>query len=234
MLRRYGEACTEAARGLALAPGNLDLIEDAVLGRLGQGDLTGAQALLDAAPPTLDRGALVAYVANYDDLYWMLNDADRALTLTLPPSAFDDDRAAWGIVRAEIYWLAGNTARAHVYADSARIAGVDQLRGAPNDAQRHVFLGLALAYLGQREAALQEEERGLALARATGDLSTIPYLEHVALRLDLALGERERALDKLEPLLHEQYWLSPAWLKIDPTFAPLHGNPRFERLVSGS
>jgi len=29
------------------------------------------------------------------------------------------------------------------------------------------------------------------------------------------------------------YYLSPGWLRIDPTFAPLKGNPRFERLISG-
>jgi hypothetical protein len=29
------------------------------------------------------------------------------------------------------------------------------------------------------------------------------------------------------------YYLSPAWLRIDPAFAPLKGNPRFERLIVG-
>jgi hypothetical protein len=45
------------------------------------------------------------------------------------------------------------------------------------------------------------------------------------------VGEHERALDQLEPLLNIPYYLSPGWLRVDPTFAALRGNPRFERLV---
>jgi hypothetical protein len=29
------------------------------------------------------------------------------------------------------------------------------------------------------------------------------------------------------------YHLSPGWLRIDPAFAPLKGNPRFEKLAAG-
>jgi hypothetical protein len=50
----------------------------------------------------------------------------------------------------------------------------------------------------------------------------------------LAAGEKEKALDLLEPLLKIPYYLSPAWIKIDPNFASLHGNPRFEKLIAGS
>jgi hypothetical protein len=51
-------------------------------------------------------------------------------------------------------------------------------------------------------------------------------------RIYLLVGEREKALDQLEPLLKMPYYLSPGWLRIDPTFAPLKGNARFERLVA--
>ena len=53
------------------------------------------------------------------------------------------------------------------------------------------------------------------------------------MRTYLLVGEPEKALDRLEPLLKIPYYLSPGWLRIDPTFAPLMGNPRFEKLVAG-
>ena len=45
-------------------------------------------------------------------------------------------------------------------------------------------------------------------------------------------GAPEKALDVIEPLLKIPGYLTPAWLRIDPTYAPLKGNPRFERLIA--
>ena len=53
------------------------------------------------------------------------------------------------------------------------------------------------------------------------------------IRTYLETNEPEKALGHLETLLRLTYMLTPAWLKIDPNFASLRGNPRFERLVSG-
>ena len=81
---------------------------------------------------------------------------------------------------------------------------------------------------------MREGERAVALARIkdVGSL-TQAYVQHQLVRIYLLAGEPEKALDRLEPLLKIPYYLSTGWLEIDPTFAPLRDNPRFERLVSG-
>lgn len=52
-------------------------------------------------------------------------------------------------------------------------------------------------------------------------------------RVYLMVGEPEKALAMLEPLLQMPYYLSPGWLRVDPTFQELKGNPRYERLLKG-
>ena len=64
-LRRYPEAREALDRGLALAPANLTLIEDKAMTFLGEGDLAGARAVLEAVPREVEPTALVAYLANY-------------------------------------------------------------------------------------------------------------------------------------------------------------------------
>ncbi len=231
-LRRYAEAQAAMDRALALAPTNLIFIEDRAMVALGQGDLAGAQAVVRAGLTAVEPAALLAYFGSYQDLYWVLDDTQQQQLLTLPPSAFDDDRATWAIVRAQTHDLRGNRAQARVYADSARLAYEAQLRATPGDGQRHVFRGLALAYLGRKAEAIQEGQRAVALWPISRDANNGAYIQHQLVRIYLLVGEPEKALDQLEPLLKIPYELSPGWLRIDPTFAPLKGNPRFEKLVA--
>jgi eukaryotic-like serine/threonine-protein kinase len=231
-LRHPREARQVLDRGLALAASNLSVIEYKAMTFLGEGDLVGARAVLKAAPADVEPTALVAYFGTYWDLAWVLDGGQRDLLLRLTPSAFDGDQGTWGITLAQASALKDDRANTRAHAEEARKAFEEQLRQAPGDAQRHVVLGLCLAYLGRKEEAIREGLRGAELKPISKDAYQGAYIQHQLVRIYMLVGEPEKALDQLEPLMKIPYYLSSAWLEIDPNFDPLRGNPRFQKLVA--
>ncbi len=229
--RRYPEALAMADRAIALAPANLVVVLTKAQAYLQQGDLAGAQQVVHAVPANVEPAALVAFFANYDDLYWILDRDQQQMVLRLTPGQFDNNRASWAIVLAEVYALHGDQTRTRAYADSARIDFEAELRATPNNAQLHALRGLALAYLGRKDEAIREGLKGVALNPVSKDGFGGPYIQLQLVRIYLLVGEPEKALDQLEPLLKIPYHLTPGWLRIDPTFEPVRSNPRFRKLV---
>ncbi len=232
-LRRYPEAIAAADRGLALAPTNLDLLENKAMAHLAQGDFAGAQAVIRSAPAEVEPTALVAAFGNYWDLCWALDDPEQQLLLRLPVGAYDGDRGTWGGVIAQTYYLRGDVTKARAYADSGIAGYAETLKATPDDPQRRVFLGLMLAYLGRKADAIREGERAAALVAGLHDGYMGPYIQHQLARIYVLAGEPDKAVDQLETLLKTPYFLSPGWLRIDPNFAPLRSNPRFQKLAGG-
>ncbi|HEY7612941.1 MAG TPA: protein kinase [Gemmatimonadales bacterium] len=233
-LRRYPEALRATEQGLALAPDNLEMIEQKAMVHLAQGDLAKARTVLRSTPPEVQPAELVAFLGNYWDLAWVLDRDQQRLLVGLTPAQFDDDRAAWGLVLAQAHGYGGDLAGARAYADSAIPEFESQLRDAPDDAQLHMLHGLALAYRGQAAEAIREGERGMELLPLSQDAYGAAYNQHVMARIYLLAGEQEKAIDQLEALLRIPHYLSVGWLRIDPTFDSLRKHPRFARLVAGT
>ena len=200
---------------------------------LGQGHLDAARALLSASH-AVEPTTLVAYFANYWDLNWALTPAQQDLLLRLTPRPFDDNRGAWGNALASTYELRGDQARARAYADSARQAFEAALVNAPDDAQTHAVLGVALAYMGRKDEAIREGQRSMELLSIARDAYGGPYYHLQLVRIYAIIGETDKAIDQLEPLLRMPFYVSPGWLRIDPTFDPIRNNPRFKKLVEGT
>jgi len=232
-LRRYVEARETIDGGLALAPDHLGLIESKAMTFLGEGDLERGRAVIESAPAEVEPIALVAFVADKWDLVWLLDNEQRELLLRLTPTAFDDDKASWGLSLLQADALKGDPVNLRAHAEETRKAVEEQLRAKPDDAQRHILLGIALAYLGRKEEAIREGTRGTSMLPVAKDALSGPYFQHQFARIYMLVGEPEKALDQLEPLLKIPYFLSPGWLKIDPNFDPLRKNPRFQKLVAG-
>ena len=232
-LRRYPEAREACDRGLAVDPAHLVLLNWKILALVGEGDLAGARAAVKTESKQIDPTVLVARVASAFSLVWVLDEPQRELLLRLTPSAFDDDRRDWAMCLAQAYALRGDAANVHTYAEEARKAYEEKLRAAPEDASSHAGLGLALAYLGRKDEAVREGERAAALVPVTKDPIDGPQVQHPLATIYILVGEEEKALDQIEQLLKIPYLLSPAWLRIDPTFDPLRKNPRFQKLVTG-
>jgi serine/threonine protein kinase/tetratricopeptide (TPR) repeat protein len=237
-LRRYSEAEAEGDRARALDPTDLTAVKYRVLATLGRGDLAGARAALQAASKEIEPVDLVASIAQ-EPGPWVLDGPQQELLLTIGPDRFDNNRAAWALNRAATYALRGDAVKSRENAEIARVEYKTQLRVIAHGALSqsagglHVSHALALAYLGRKAEAIAEGERAAALVPVTEDVLAAPEIREVLVAIYLRVGENEMALDRLEPLLKFQYHLSPAWLRIDPTYAPLRGNPRFEALLQG-
>jgi serine/threonine-protein kinase len=232
-LRSLGEARAACDRGLALRAGNLDLVRIKAMTYLQEGDLAGARAAIAAAPADIGPTDLVAYLGTVWDLDWVLDESQRDLLLRLTPASFDDNQGTWGIVLAQAASRRGDQAKVREYAEEARKSlGMGVVQN-PNDADGGVFFGLALAYLGRKEEAVREGEHAVALRPIPKSDFDGHYTEHQLVRIYILTGNHEKALELLATLLSIPGYLTPAWLRIDPNFDPLRGNPRFEKLARG-
>jgi serine/threonine-protein kinase len=236
-LHHWSEAQDMYLRVLSIDPGNIEATDGGVLSAAANGDLTGARRIMNNAGGGVDRERILAYLTMYGDMFWVLTPAQQDSLLAAPASVFnlDGDQASRALGYAEIYHQRGDVARTRAWADSARALLAAQVRSQPADEQLPVLLGLALALEGRHAEAIASAQRAVEMSgKARGDVTHL-YDMDVLARIYILAGDQSRALDIIEQLQPTTYTLSPAWLRIDPTFAPLRGNARFERLVrSGS
>lgn len=101
-------------------------------------------------------------------------------------------------------------------------------------------LALTNMALGDNASALGLTERAIAMISIQKDALTGPRPLDILARVAAHAGDADRAISTLEKLLSIPYEaplaanppLTPALLRLDPMFEPLHKDPRFQKLAN--
>jgi TolB-like protein/Flp pilus assembly protein TadD len=231
VLHRWDDARALYQRRLVERPTALVPRFGLTFASLYQGDTAAARATLHGGPADIDSTAFYVNVGEYD-VGWLLTPAEQRRFVVLTPSDFGDDRAEWAADLASMYRRMGDQTRSRAYADTAHAAYTVAIATAPDRAPLRINDAFALALLGRTDASVSEAQHAAALFPFPADAWDGAFYQEQVGRVYVLLDQPDRALDQLEPLLRVPYTLTPAELRIDPDFAPLKGNARFDRLVA--
>jgi serine/threonine-protein kinase len=133
--------------------------------------------------------------------------------------------------------LAGDVAGAKVTAEQARHTLEQLYKDQPDNASLAVSLSLAYAEVSEKESALEEAKRAVALLPRAKDSVDGPCFEENLSLIQTILGENGRAISTLTQLLQTPHGsllylspITPAVLRLDPLWDPLRGDPAFQKL----
>ena len=229
---RPEEALLTSKELLALEPKDYNRIQWAVLAHLSSGDLPGAKQVVADVLKRVPAVELITYFAGYQELAYVLGDKERELLFRMTPAAYDSDIAWWGQSLATAAFQVGDLKRARAYADSSLATAKQQSDASPKDPQLRALYAVTLAYVGRGADANREMAQAIADAPAGSGLNE-SYVRLQAVRMHLALGEQDQAMNGIEDLLTRQSYVTRGFLKADPMFTPLKNNERFKRIVAG-
>jgi len=130
-----------------------------------------------------------------------------------------------------LYLCLGDKVNARSAFERARIIAERLVRESPDDAARHGQLGLILAGLGQKDAAIAEGKRAVELLPESQDAFDGPEVTAALAQIYAWTGELDQAFGLLNHLLTTPNGITVPVLKLDPAWDPLRKDPRFQALI---
>lgn len=237
-LRRFTQAQVLFNRALDLTPDDIELISLLAATWQAQGHLDAADKLIASLPahPTDFRAVCVRvnqmlYRRDYDAAIETLESA-----LAKPDPALGDGIGYYYRLLGLAEQRAGDTAGAHATYLKGRTT-LQALRKA-GDNSFWLLDNLGIMEAGLGNAAAARRAAGKAIAMTAGETIYGPSAKVNLARIEVELGDADAALAILRYALRVPYGqfmsgvpLTPALLRLDPTWDPIRRDPRFQTLL---
>jgi TolB-like protein len=234
----YAKAVADYDRAIALAPDQYHAYFGKARSLLSwRGDVAGARQVMQEAEARIGRVEFVKKmcVACFDWTGVLAPDYERVLDQVALDGFSSGDSANYYSARALRAHMRSEAARERAYWDSARVVTEHLVRARPQDASFHYQLAGVYAGLRRAEEASREHRTYNDLRRAHGD--TVWFRTDGAAdwaNMWMFLGRREAAIDSLAVVLADTTYpfVTRASVRVDPFWATLRGDPRFERILT--
>jgi len=125
----------------------------------------------------------------------------------------------------------GDEAGARQFFENARRLAEKDIQQRPNDASAHANLAGALAWLGQKEAALAEVKRAQELLPESKDAFEGPQITEALAQIYAIFGDAASAVPILDGLLQRPSQVTVAVLKLNPVWDPIRTDSQFQALL---
>ena len=236
MLRQFPAALKMYDRLLDIVPNDPETVGAEAAIYQADGNLDQAAKLL--AGVNAQTPSPTAFLAKINQLFFErhCDDAIRILESRLAES-----RDLADLERLNYQWSLGRAQNCAGDIAGARATAQQMLRPLETicrrDPDNPVFsegLSLVHAVLGEKDAAIKEAERAITLLSSAKDAVDGPGCEENLAIVEVLVGEKDRAIPRLQHLLAIPYtnFLTPALLRLDPQWDPLHGDSRFQKLCA--
>jgi TolB-like protein/Tfp pilus assembly protein PilF len=218
-------------RAIEAAPQSLGpRAEKAKLAVDWKGDLSVMEKELTQLPAGVDPDGLVTF-SRVQLLLLQRKFPDAiALLKQSPQDVFHHDKPR-EFFEGVIYTFLSDKEKAVSAFERARPIAEKALRESPNDASRHVILGMILAGLGEKELAIAEGKRAVELLPESEDALDGPKTTAALAQIYTWTGETDQALQLLERSLSTPNGVTIPFLRLDPMWDPLRSDPRFQALI---
>jgi TolB-like protein len=126
----------------------------------------------------------------------------------------------------------GDSARAMVAFRECREILAQRLTVKPEHARTIAVLAQVDASLGQKDLAIREAQHAIDLMPISKDIYDGALVLEGLAQVYVWVGDRDRAIELVQKLLTMPGYTNYARLKMHPLWAPLRGDPRFDKIVA--